>query len=686
MGEFAPLVGGLLLQACWEAAGYRCRMNSTARKTLDGVVAAASLALLSWVVITVDRSVLLFAVLSALVAALFVACYLAPKTMVRIISMPYAFRLRENFGPRALRMQVTTYASFHTTLLADLTHTGLLIDAVAWTALITVVFGPAGLVLVGLVAGFQIWSFSDSRFARVAIPTWIAVGATGIVAVDRLGEERAVTLAVATILVTSVWRVVGHAGEPIPPGVSGTYGFVPLEDLGVRPTIGLSALLGIVAEAASGIPFRLFLPWLYDTSVRHFGLEFDTPLDRARIREEREAIFQSGWGGAPSTRYLLDIDRAVRRAPARPSSLPPFPAGWYAVAFSDDLQPGSLESMTFCGREIVVFRTTSGRAVAMAAHCPHLGAHLGVGGQVEGETVRCPFHGFCFDETGACVSTGYGTAPPKSLAAEMFEIREIDGIVLVWHHPSDSAPTFEVTPSASRPVRRIHTMYVIRDHPQETTENSVDLGHFAHIHGYGSVAIIEPLSCDGPTLRIGYRATRVMPWSRRPIEFEFRPQVDGLGVSRVQVSVPSIDLRADLHVLPTPTDGEHVELRLALGLHPIARKRTLHPLAGLVPRSLLEWLVARSTLEAFAGDAFDDFPIWENKAYIERPRLAVGDGPIGRYRTWARQFYIEPVEHQAGGPHLVIDLTTDEDHAAVHDRANPVATAPPENPTSDGVL
>ena len=503
---------------------------------------------------------------------------------------------------------------------------------------------------------------------------------------DRLGEERAVTLAVATILVTSVWRVVGHAGEPIPPGVSGTYGFVPLEDLGVRPTIGLSALLGIVAEAASGIPFRLFLPWLYDTSVRHFGLEFDTPLDRARIREEREAIFQSGWGGAPSTRYLLDIDRAVRRAPARPSSLPPFPAGWYAVAFSDDLQPGSLESMTFCGREIVVFRTTSGRAVAMAAHCPHLGAHLGVGGQVEGETVRCPFHGFCFDETGACVSTGYGTAPPKSLAAEMFEIREIDGIVLVWHHPSDSAPTFEVTPSASRPVRRIHTMYVIRDHPQETTENSVDLGHFAHIHGYGSVAIIEPLSCDGPTLRIGYRATRVMPWSRRPIEFEFRPQVDGLGVSRVQVSVPSIDLRADLHVLPTPTDGEHVELRLALGLHPIARKRTLHPLAGLVPRSLLEWLVARSTLEAFAGDAFDDFPIWENKAYIERPRLAVGDGPIGRYRTWARQFYIEPVEHQAGGPHLVIDLTTDEDHAAVHDRANPVATAPPENPTSDGVL
>ena len=659
-------------------------MNPTARKTLEAVVATASLAVLSWAVITVDRSIVMFAVLSVLMAGLFVACYVVPKSMVRIISMPYAFRLRENFGPRALRMQVTTYASFHTTLLADLTHTGLLIDAVAWTALITVVLGPAGFVLVALVAGLQIWSFDDPRFARVAIPAWIAVGATAVVAVDRLGDARAVAVAAAVILVTAVWRVVGHAGEPIPPGVSGTYGFVPLEDLGVRPTIGLSALVGIVAEAASGIPFRLFLPWLYDTSVRHLGLEFDTPLDRAQIREEREAIFESGWGGAPSTRHLLDIDRAPRRAPTRPSSLPPFPAGWYAVAFSDDLQPGSLESMTFCGREIVVFRTTSGRAVAMAAHCPHLGAHLGVGGQVEGETVRCPFHGFCFDETGACVSTGYGTAPPKSLAAEMFELREVDGIMLVWHHPWDSAPTFEVTPSASLPARRIHTMHVIRDHPQETTENSVDLGHFAHIHGYGSVEIIEPLSIDGPSLHIGYRATRQMPWSRRPIEFEFRPQVDGLGVSRVQVSVPSMDLRADLHVLPTPTDGEHVELRLALGLHPIARKRALHPLAGLVPRSLLERLVARSTLKAFAGDASDDFPVWENKAYIERPRLAVGDGPIGRYRTWARQFYPDTVSHQEDGPHVFVDLTADEEAPADRDHAAPLATGPSDSPASDG--
>ena len=37
-------------------------------------------------------------------------------------------------------------------------------------------------------------------------------------------------------------------------------------------------------------------------------------------------------------------------------------------------------------------------------------------------------------------------------------------------------------------------------HPQETTENSVDLGHLRYVHGYGSVDRIEPVSVDGPCL------------------------------------------------------------------------------------------------------------------------------------------------------------------------------------------
>ena len=57
----------------------------------------------------------------------------------------------------------------------------------------------------------------------------------------------------------------------------------------------------------------------------------------------------------------------------------------------------------------------------------------------------------------------------------------------------------------------------------------------------------------------------------------------------------------------------------------------------------------KAEMEAFFGAYADDmaaaveqdFPIWENKTYLERPRLCEGDGPVGDYRRWAAQFYVE---------------------------------------------
>ena len=47
-------------------------------------------------------------------------------------------------------------------------------------------------------------------------------------------------------------------------------------------------------------------------------------------------------------------------------------------------------------------------------------------------------------------------------------------------------------------------------HPQETTENSVDLAHLCRVHGYDSVKRSEPISVDGPCLEshFDFRSTR----------------------------------------------------------------------------------------------------------------------------------------------------------------------------------
>src|SRR5512143_685298 len=125
-------------------------------------------------------------------------------------------------------------------------------------------------------------------------------------------------------------------------------------------------------------------------------------------------------------------------------TLPPYPNGWYVLAFSRQLSPERLLSRTFVGRELVLWRTRSGRAVATDAYCPHLGAHFGHGGKVQGEQLRCAFHGFCFDTGGHCVATGYASKPPPSATVDTWPVREVNGMVLVYYAADGAAPTWEV--------------------------------------------------------------------------------------------------------------------------------------------------------------------------------------------------------------------------------------------------
>ena len=69
------------------------------------------------------------------------------------------------------------------------------------------------------------------------------------------------------------------------------------------------------------------------------------------------------------------------------------PSGWFAVASSTELKPGTVLARRYFGQELILYRTASGEARLTEAYCPHLGAHLATG-TVEGENLRCPFHGF----------------------------------------------------------------------------------------------------------------------------------------------------------------------------------------------------------------------------------------------------------------------------------------------------
>ncbi|MFO0758059.1 MAG: hypothetical protein U0359_16305 [Byssovorax sp.] len=181
----------------------------------------------------------------------------------------------------------------------------------------------------------------------------------------------------------------------------------------------------------------------------------------------------------------------------------------------------------------------------------------------------------------------------------------------------------------------------LRGHPQETTENSVDTGHFGTVHGFTDLETLHT-SAEGPLLTADYRFRRFVGKGKLGFhaQVEIHVEARGLGYSLVDVNVPALGMRTRQLVLPTPAEKDHIDLRIAIAA---ADARGLRFIGPLLP-SFATGLVARAVLSVYKDDVAQDFAIWENKRYVPKPILARGDGPIMLYRKWASQFYDTPVE------------------------------------------
>jgi nitrite reductase/ring-hydroxylating ferredoxin subunit len=298
---------------------------------------------------------------------------------------------------------------------------------------------------------------------------------------------------------------------------------------------------------------------------------------------------------------------------------------------SDEVPTGGVISRHYFERDLAIYRTGDGTVSVIDAHCPHLGSHLGRSGSVEGELLRCGVHGFCFDASGACVSTAYDGPPPVAARLARWEHRERNGVILVWFDPRARAPAWEVPAledAGWTPMRwkRFH----VDTHPQETTENSVDFGHFTQLHGFIEGEVTEPLRTDGPMLTSGYAANRPYGLPGLPL-LKFRVEYDvtvaGLGYSQVDIRLPQLGWKLQAGVFPVPIDDEHIDLVVGL-----RADRNMGPMTAAV-RFIAHRIVCK--------EVGQDLDVWENRRFLEQPALAKHDGPIAEYRRWAKQFYAE---------------------------------------------
>lgn len=307
------------------------------------------------------------------------------------------------------------------------------------------------------------------------------------------------------------------------------------------------------------------------------------------------------------------------------------PSGWFVVAMSEELRAGAVAAREQFGRQLALYRTASGVPRVIDATCPHMGAHLGHQGRVEGEELVCGFHGLRYDTRGVCTRTASGDPPPRA-ALRQWVACEQSGMILVWYDALERPPGWSVPPLAEDGFTPIAwRRFRFPGHPQETTENSVDFGHFLHTHGFPAASARGAVTTEGPLLRAHYRIDRAIHrWlpARWTIEVEFDVAARGLGYSQVDGRIRELRTDIRLFVLPTPVDAETVDLVLGASCRHRFR-----------PFSLL---VRAFAIRALCAEVAQDIAVWRHKRHLVSPRLGKSEAAIADYRRWCRQFYPSP--------------------------------------------
>ena len=104
---------------------------------------------------------------------------------------------------------------------------------------------------------------------------------------------------------------------------------------------------------------------------------------------------------------------------------------WYVAAIDHELIDGKLLSRRLLGEHVLLYRGESGKVTALNDRCPHRGALLSRG-RLEGDAVRCMYHGIKYDGSGKCVQIpGQDMIPPK-LRVRSYPVVERTPFIWVW--------------------------------------------------------------------------------------------------------------------------------------------------------------------------------------------------------------------------------------------------------------
>lgn len=163
---------------------------------------------------------------------------------------------------------------------------------------------------------------------------------------------------------------------------------------------------------------------------------------------------------------------------------------WHPIAGITEFETKTVKPIRLFGENLVLFKTLSGAFGLIERRCAHRGSDLSFG-IVEEDGLRCGYHGWQYDRTGACVFRPFenainpAAAMPPSAKRAGYPVQVKGGMIWAYMGPQP-APLLPDWETFSWP--NCFAQVVIAEIPcnwLQCQENTVDPVHFEWMHNNG---------------------------------------------------------------------------------------------------------------------------------------------------------------------------------------------------------
>lgn len=219
---------------------------------------------------------------------------------------------------------------------------------------------------------------------------------------------------------------------------------------------------------------------------------------------------------------------------------------WHPVGVSEQItsKPKRLKVL---GEELMLYRGSSGKAVMTQLRCAHRSLALDYG-RVEGDSIRCPYHGWLYDETGQCTAQPAepeGSGFKEKIKLKTYPIQEFSGLVFGYMGPLPAPllPLFDVLRMEDG-VKGVQIRHVNANYFNHV-ENILDISHLAWLHGYAYPA---------------YGGKKVeYHWEAQPYGVDNVMMIDGLPGDDEHISCYAFPTVNRFSVSPVEPNGAQVQ-------------------------------------------------------------------------------------------------------------------------------